>query len=118
MSRTTALKRLGVAALASVTVFGVAPAFTAPAAANHTVTGITLSPDADSAPTGTCNQFTATVTLSNGADTATVDVLAVRTPAERAAIESFLDDMLAALARVGEVDAEGSSRAGHLGSAP
>jgi hypothetical protein len=76
MSRTTALKRLGVAALASVTVFGVAPAFTAPAAANHTVTGVSLSPDADSAPTGTCNQFTATVTLSNGADTATVDVLA------------------------------------------
>jgi hypothetical protein len=75
MSRTTtALKRLGVSALAAVTVFGVAPAFTAPAAANHTVTGIELTPDQDTSPTGSCNNYTAQVTFSQAGSTATVDV--------------------------------------------
>ncbi len=79
MSRTSqALKRLGVSAVCAVTVIGVAPAFSAPALANHTTTGITLSPDTQSTPAGTCQQFTATVTFNNtnGTDTAIVDVTA------------------------------------------
>lgn len=50
---------------------------------------------------------------------ATVTVLDARTTEQRAVIDSFLDDMVAALDRTGSAeDADGSSQARRLGSAP
>jgi len=75
MSRTSkALRRLGVPALAALTVMAVVPTFTSVASA--AVTGITLSPDTTTAPAGTCQQLTAQlVTQPAGSpSTATVDV--------------------------------------------
>ena len=73
MSRTTtALKRLGVPGLAAVTAIAGLPLFLGTAQAAH-VTSITLTPEAASAPAGTCQLFTATFTPA-GTDTV-VDVL-------------------------------------------
>lgn len=49
---------------------------------------------------------------------ATVDVLAARSAADRAVIDTFLEDMLAALDRAGAADGDGSTQVRRLGSAP
>jgi DNA-binding MarR family transcriptional regulator len=49
---------------------------------------------------------------------ATVAVLDTRSPADRAAIDTFLDDMLAALERLGSAAGNGPAQVRHLGSPP
>jgi hypothetical protein len=83
MSRTsTALKRLGVAGLATVTIGAGFPALLgSPASAVPNADEVTLSPNADTAAVGTCNAFT--ITIEPEADGAEIiDVQLSQTAAE------------------------------------
>src|SRR4051794_32247896 len=76
MTRTSrALKRLGVAGLAAVTIGAGIPAFFAGAANAAVATGVSLTPDTASVGVNTCQSFTASVTPApTNPDSTTVDV--------------------------------------------
>src|SRR3954454_16443766 len=81
MTRTSkALKRLGVAGLAAVTIGAGVPALVATSASAANATGVSISPKTATSAVNTCTAYTVTVTPAPTApDSTTVDVLLSQT---------------------------------------